>query len=346
MASVFLSYAREDLPIVWEIYHRLKALGIQPWMDTENLRGGEVWETAIETAIEQCELFVACLSSHSVSKRGVIQQELKTALSLWRRKLPDDVYVIPVRVDDCNVPRSLSLFHWVDLFEDRGWHRLLDAITNGLQRAGVFHRLQLREKAQALSPADVDTLLKKLDVLSYDAIHKDHNPYTPWNPGGNEMSSTLELVGDGQVMLDKTTGLCWLRGNVRNVDFPDANRLIHSLCEQPAESWKGWRLPTLEEALSLIRKRPFPPSDNLPRLPVLLVDGPVATWTCDSVDCHEDLVWIVSYHANATGPTVAEVEEGGGYCGVYPVCVFSSENYVHIDLYVPPGRFDPFRDYR
>jgi hypothetical protein len=79
---------------------------------------------------------------------------------------------------------------------------------------------------------------------------------------------------------------------------------------------------------------------------VLLVDGPVATWTCDLVDGHEDLVWIVSYHANATGPTVAEVEEDGGYCGVHPVCVFSSENYVHIDLYVPPGRFDPFRDYR
>ena len=136
MPQVFLSYAREDERTVENLHQKLSDAGIRPWMDKKDLLPGERWESSAQTAIRRSDFFLACLSSKSVSKRGFLQKEIKNALDIWQEKLDSDIYLIPVRLQDCKVPESLCKFQWVNLFEEDGWTRLVKAIQEGMARRG------------------------------------------------------------------------------------------------------------------------------------------------------------------------------------------------------------------
>ena len=131
---IFLSYAGEDVGKVAQLYERLAAEGFAPWMDKKDILPGEQWERSISDAIRRADFFLVCLSSHSVNKRGFLQREVKDALNIWEEKLESDIYLIPVRLEDCETPRALGKFHWVDLFTDDGWPLLLKAIREGWKR--------------------------------------------------------------------------------------------------------------------------------------------------------------------------------------------------------------------
>ncbi|TEU16928.1 MAG: toll/interleukin-1 receptor domain-containing protein, partial [Anaerolineales bacterium] len=95
---------------------------------------GERWKSCVQKAIQESDFFLACLSANSVSKRGFLQKEINDALDIWQEKLEDDIYLIPVRLEDCEVPESLRDFQWVNLFEEDGWTRLVKAIQVGVKR--------------------------------------------------------------------------------------------------------------------------------------------------------------------------------------------------------------------
>jgi hypothetical protein len=61
--------------------------------------------------------FLALLSSKSVPKIGFVQTELDTALNELRNYPPDQIYIIPARLDECT-PKYEMLYelNWVDLF--------------------------------------------------------------------------------------------------------------------------------------------------------------------------------------------------------------------------------------
>src|SRR6476620_3884565 len=119
--QIFLSYAREDKEKVELLYHQLSQVGFKPWMDKVALLPGEKWEPAIQKAVRSADFFLACFSARSVDKRGFFQKEIRFALAVWEEKLEGDIYLIPVRLEDCRVPETLKEFHWVDIFEKSGW---------------------------------------------------------------------------------------------------------------------------------------------------------------------------------------------------------------------------------
>ena len=61
------------------------------------------------------------LSKQSVSKRGYVQYEFRTALELMNYLPDDEVLVLPTRIDDCEVPSlqvkniSLTDLQWEDV---------------------------------------------------------------------------------------------------------------------------------------------------------------------------------------------------------------------------------------
>jgi hypothetical protein len=98
MIRPFLSYAHEDRLRVRDLYDKLKAVGFDPWLDDEHLRGGQTWELEIKKAIKSCDFFIACLSSKSVNKRGFVQKELKQALEFVDEFPEGQVFVVPVKL--------------------------------------------------------------------------------------------------------------------------------------------------------------------------------------------------------------------------------------------------------
>jgi TIR domain len=132
--NIFISYARSDVEIVQGIYESLVDEQYHPWMDIYSIKGGENWLRAITKGIDECEIFLAILSKNSVSRRGVIQKELKKALDKWEEMLPDDIYIIPVRIDDCPIPDLLKHLQVLDWDSAKGTNKLLEAIRVGLAR--------------------------------------------------------------------------------------------------------------------------------------------------------------------------------------------------------------------
>lgn len=131
---LFLSYAREDIEKVTQIYHRLAKLGFTPWMDTKDLMPGERWEAAIRRAMIEADFCLVFLSANSANKRGFIQKEIKTALDISQEKLETDVYLIPALLESCEVPAMLSAFQWVSIYEPHEWDHLIKTIKAGHAR--------------------------------------------------------------------------------------------------------------------------------------------------------------------------------------------------------------------
>ena len=128
MKTIFISYAKEDAEIAYSIYSMLKGCGFSPWIDVEDISPGQEWEKEIEKAICVCSLFIACLSTNSVNKRGLVQAEFKKALKVWETIPEDQAFIIPVRLDKCAVPFQFSKFHYLDYFSKGGPTKLVKTI--------------------------------------------------------------------------------------------------------------------------------------------------------------------------------------------------------------------------
>ncbi len=114
---VFLCHASQDKPIVRELYQRLLSEGwIDPWLDEEKLRPGQNFDMEIEKAVESADAVVVCLSTNSVNKVGYIQKELRKVLDMADRKPEGTAFIIPIRLDECVIPRKMQSLHYVDYF--------------------------------------------------------------------------------------------------------------------------------------------------------------------------------------------------------------------------------------
>lgn len=131
---VFLAYVAEDLGLVRRLRDGLAAAGCAPWLDKDQLLAGQNWPRAIERAIAMADVFVACFSPRSIVKRGQFQSELRYALNCAARLPMEEVFVVPVRLEPCQVPQQISgQWQYIDLFP--GWERGMARLTEAIHRA-------------------------------------------------------------------------------------------------------------------------------------------------------------------------------------------------------------------
>lgn len=129
---IFISYAREDSEAARRLYDDLKKSGLIPWLDKESLIPGQNWKNSIKIAIKNSRFVIAILSSNSVGKRGYIQKEFKYGLDVLDEFPESQIFVIPVRLDDCEVPyEKLKDIEHVDLFPD--WNKGLQSLIRAME---------------------------------------------------------------------------------------------------------------------------------------------------------------------------------------------------------------------
>lgn len=115
--TIFLCYASEDREKVRAVYEQLQKNGFNPWMDKEDLLPGENWRSEIPRVIRESDFILIFFSKTSVGKRGYVQTEFNLALDVLT-EIPDGhIFVIPVRLDDCEIPSRFEAIHHCDLFE-------------------------------------------------------------------------------------------------------------------------------------------------------------------------------------------------------------------------------------
>lgn len=143
---VFISYVHEDSDQVDQLQRILEAAGIPVWRDTADLWPGEDWRARIRGAITRNALvFLACFSTTSLARsQSYMNEELVLAIEQLRQRPPERPWLIPVRLDHCEIPdldigagRTLTFLQRADLFGNHygdGARRLVAAIERILGR--------------------------------------------------------------------------------------------------------------------------------------------------------------------------------------------------------------------
>lgn len=155
--KVFISYASEDFVYANKLYIFLKNKGLEPWMDKEKLLPGHKWDFEIQTNLRRADFVILLLSNLSVSKRGYVQKEFKLAVKICEEKLDSDIYIIPVKINRCEVPHNLSSFQWIEYNSESSFENIFKSISE--QRSTLLE--EYKQKELSNDPyAYVDNLLE------------------------------------------------------------------------------------------------------------------------------------------------------------------------------------------
>jgi len=127
--KVFISYANEDYNYALEVYNYLEENQFKPWLDKKKLLVGERWEPAIMLELRLSNFIILLLSNVSVTKRGFVQREFRKALRYAEEKLDSDIFILPIKIDNCVVPEELSIFNWQQLSDSKSSGNLLKALN-------------------------------------------------------------------------------------------------------------------------------------------------------------------------------------------------------------------------
>lgn len=136
---VFLCHASEDKESVRSLYKKLSKAGFDPWVDKEKLLPGQDWQEEIVTAVKATDVVIVCLSRASISKEGYVQKEIKYALDLADEKPQGTIFLIPLRLEQCEIPSQLQRWQSADVFDQaEDYDRLLSALNRRADSLGLL----------------------------------------------------------------------------------------------------------------------------------------------------------------------------------------------------------------
>ena len=145
---VFIVHSSSDKPLVRELYQKLRAeTWIYPWLDEEELYPGQDWSTEVERAVSASDVILVCLSKNSVTKEGYVQRELRIVLDFSDYKSEETLYIIPVRLDECEPPRRLRQWQYADYFPESQRERAFQRLLVGLKRRADSLGLNIRNSS-------------------------------------------------------------------------------------------------------------------------------------------------------------------------------------------------------
>ena len=175
LLRVFLCHASQDKPIVHKLYQRLKAeRWIEPWIDEQELLPGQDRDLEIEKAVESADVVIVCLSNLSINKDGYVQEEIRKVLDASDHKPEGTIFLIPLRLEDCNVPSRLNKWEWIDFFpkiiEEAAYLRIVRSLLNRAATLKLqMDKLDNNEVLIAISRDLINllpvSLLLKLDLI-------------------------------------------------------------------------------------------------------------------------------------------------------------------------------------
>jgi TIR domain-containing protein len=132
--DTFISYSRVDQPFVRVFDEFLREAGINPWYDERCLRPGKKWEEVIEDEIPNSRTFITCISTAGMQKAGYFHAEQNLAANRALRIPPNQLFILPVTLGECEIPRMFRQYHVVNLHEPGAIESLLLSFGEALGR--------------------------------------------------------------------------------------------------------------------------------------------------------------------------------------------------------------------
>jgi hypothetical protein len=144
--KIFISYAKEDFTYAEKLYNYLEENGLKPWIDKKGILPGQDWNFVINKALREANYIILLLSDTSVQKRGYVQREFKTALDYVEEKLEDDIYLIPLKINNCVVPEKLSRFQWIEYEPLTSFELILRSLNLQREKYIEYEKKQIAAK--------------------------------------------------------------------------------------------------------------------------------------------------------------------------------------------------------
>lgn len=107
--TIFISYSRKDSEYMTTFSQKLRDAGANLWSDKQIVPGG-LWDHSIETALKTCDIIIVLISKTSVNSNNVMD-EVSYALE-------ENKKVIPVVLEQCELPFRLRRIQFIDLTQD------------------------------------------------------------------------------------------------------------------------------------------------------------------------------------------------------------------------------------
>lgn len=126
--KIFLSHSPADHKLIQTLRRRLKTDGIEPWLEQENILPGQNEKREIRQAINNSDVVIICFSSKSVDAIGSLQREIKLAFEISQEYPEGAIFIIPVKLDECEIPVRLNELSEVKYYEETGYETLLKAL--------------------------------------------------------------------------------------------------------------------------------------------------------------------------------------------------------------------------
>lgn len=125
----FFSYSRDDSDFVSNLAKDLRSAGEKIWLDQLDIAPGSHWDTSIENALNSSDKVIIVLSKTSVASKNVMDEVM---YAIEKNKI-----VIPLLLEECDVPFRLSRLQHVDFTQDYkgGLNRLISVL--GLEHKAV-----------------------------------------------------------------------------------------------------------------------------------------------------------------------------------------------------------------
>lgn len=134
--KAFISHASEDKGRFVEVFaRRLREKGIDAWYDEWEIQPGDsIVDKIFEQGIKNADVFIVVLSRNSVEKPWV-REELESGVV---QRINRTCRIIPVVLDDCEVPTALNHLRWekihhIDAY-DTEFQRIVNVIHGGTER--------------------------------------------------------------------------------------------------------------------------------------------------------------------------------------------------------------------
>lgn len=133
--KVFLCHSKEDIKEVEEVYWLLKGANLNPWLSKYDILPGISWKKEAIKAIENSAIIITFLSDNY--KFIEDEREFKLLFDLIESDIMDFM-IIPIRLNECEMPSFLSELHYIDLNEGSGIDLLMKAVKKELGIHNTF----------------------------------------------------------------------------------------------------------------------------------------------------------------------------------------------------------------
>ena len=289
MPKVFISHAWEDNDFSRKLAKHLRDDGAETWLYYTKVAVDGRLPKVFEEAIDWCDKFILVWSESASKSPSVILE--------WQKAHSSKKMIIPCLLDDTKQSDILRNQYYINFFKfDHGYDNLIN-ILNLNSKIKVDKAEKNIEEDLSFSGFRADPAFLSEDevvdmVVRQNLFDMKRNVEAP---GFKNQFELINIRGD-KILIDHNSDLTWQQGgSTESMWLENAKNWIADLNKSKFHDYTDWRLPTLEEAMTLLRPKR---NDNNLYVDPFFDKRQYSIWTSDSFK-NPSQAWVVFFNCGS-----------------------------------------------